>query len=49
MCAEEVHLCGEASATEIVREFAQTVGDEFEVRRYKRLTPLSVLDKAIGR
>ena len=48
VCAQEVHLCGEASAIELVREFAHTVGDDFEVRRYKRLTPLTVMDKAIG-
>ena len=48
VCAEEVHLCGEVSSIELVREFAESVGDVFEVRKYKRLTPLKVLDKAIG-
>lgn len=47
VCAEEVHVCGEGAAIELVRELALVVGDEFEVRRYKRLTPLTVLDRAI--
>ncbi len=48
LCAEEIHLCGEASAINIVQEMAQAVGDEFEVRKYKRLTSLTVLDTALG-
>ena len=47
VCALEVHVCGEASAIDMVKEFAETVGDEFEVRKYKRLNPLKVLDKAL--
>ena len=46
--ANEVHVCGESSAINFVRELALVTGDEFEVRKYKRLTPLTVLNKAVG-
>ena len=47
--ADEVHLCGEDSCIALVQEFAEALGDEFEVRKYKRLTSLTLLDKAIGK
>ncbi|KAK2145127.1 hypothetical protein LSH36_701g02017 [Paralvinella palmiformis] len=46
-CAQEVHVCGEASAIDIVKDIAMEIGDELEVRKYKRLTPIEVLDKAV--
>ena len=49
VCAEEVHVCGEASAIDLVSELMMVTGDEMEVRRYKRLTPLQYQDKAIGK
>ena len=48
MCAEELHLCGEASAVDIVEELAQRMGDSFEVRHYERLTRLTTLDVGLG-
>ena len=48
MCAQEVHLCGEASAIDLVRDLAMETGDTLEVRKYKRLTSLTVLKKPIG-
>ncbi|XP_005092180.1 ATP-dependent RNA helicase SUPV3L1, mitochondrial [Aplysia californica] len=45
--AEEIHVCGEASSIDLVRELALTTGEEVEVRRYKRLTNLSYLDHAV--
>ncbi|XP_066962711.1 ATP-dependent RNA helicase SUV3 homolog, mitochondrial [Macrobrachium rosenbergii] len=42
LCAREVHICGEECAIDIVRELALAAGEEVEVRRYKRLTPLSI-------
>ncbi|XP_076434854.1 ATP-dependent RNA helicase SUPV3L1, mitochondrial-like [Babylonia areolata] len=47
MCAHEVHLCGEASAIDLVQELMMATGDEVEVRRYKRLTKLEYLDRAV--
>ena len=48
VCAYEVHVCGEESCIDLVKELALVTGDEFEVRKYKRLTPLKVLNEAIG-
>ena len=41
-------MCGEGSCIDLVKELALVTGDEFEVRKYKRLTPLKVLNEAIG-
>lgn len=42
IAAEEVHICGDPSAIEIVRSLMLSTGDEFEIRRYERLTSLTV-------
>ena len=42
-------MCGEPAAIELVRELVEQIGEEFEVRKYKRLTPLKVANKAVGR
>ncbi|KAJ7403227.1 ATP-dependent RNA helicase SUPV3L1, mitochondrial [Pitangus sulphuratus] len=47
LCAEEIHVCGEAAAVDLVTELMYTTGEEVEVRNYKRLTPLTVLDYAL--
>nr|XP_028585294.1 ATP-dependent RNA helicase SUPV3L1, mitochondrial [Podarcis muralis] len=47
LCAEEIHVCGEAAAINLVTELMYTTGEEVEVRNYKRLTPLKVLDQAL--
>jgi len=49
ICAQEIHLCGEESGIEFVRHIAMETGDDVEVRKYKRLTSLTVLDKAVGK
>lgn len=46
--AEEVHVCGEESGIELIRDLALTTGDTIEIRKYKRLTNLKILDKALG-
>ena len=46
--AEEVHVCGEAAAIDLVREICISTGEEVEVRNYKRLTKLVVEEKAVG-
>ncbi|XP_053307034.1 ATP-dependent RNA helicase SUPV3L1, mitochondrial [Spea bombifrons] len=47
LCAEEIHICGEAAAINLVTELMFTTGEEVEVRKYDRLTPLKVLDQAM--
>ncbi|KAK7072755.1 ATP-dependent RNA helicase supv3l1, mitochondrial [Halocaridina rubra] len=42
LCAREIHVCGEASAIDLVKDIALIAGEEVEVRRYKRLTTLTV-------
>ena len=46
--AEEVHLCGEPAAIELVKNILVTTGEQPEVRQYKRLTALNVESKALG-
>ncbi|XP_043219384.1 ATP-dependent RNA helicase SUV3 homolog, mitochondrial-like [Amphibalanus amphitrite] len=47
VAAEEVHLCGEPAALELIQEMALCCGEEVEVRRYKRLSPLVCEDTAL--
>ncbi|XP_039993812.1 ATP-dependent RNA helicase SUPV3L1, mitochondrial [Xiphias gladius] len=47
LCAEEIHVCGEPAAIDFVRELMYTTGEEVEVHTYQRLTPFSVLDRAV--
>ncbi|XP_069835212.1 ATP-dependent RNA helicase SUPV3L1, mitochondrial [Dendropsophus ebraccatus] len=47
ICAQEIHLCGEAAAINLVTELMYTTGEEVEVRNYERLTSLKILDHAL--
>ncbi|XP_077992177.1 ATP-dependent RNA helicase SUPV3L1, mitochondrial-like [Glandiceps talaboti] len=47
ICAEEIHLCGEPAAIDLVKSLMTETEEEVEVRQYKRLTPLKVLDNAL--
>lgn len=47
LIAEEVHLCGEPGAIELIRQLCLTTGEDVEVRNYKRLTELKVEDSAL--
>lgn len=47
--AEEIHVCGEASAIDLVKEICISTGEEVEVRTNKRLTELKIMDKAVGK
>lgn len=40
--AAELHLCGDASALPLVQQLCAETGEEVEVRRYDRFTPLQV-------
>ncbi|KAG7305200.1 RNA helicase [Plutella xylostella] len=46
--ADEIHLCGEAGAINLIEEICNTTGEEMEVRTYKRLTELKVQDSALS-
>ena len=45
--AEEVHVCGEAAAIDVVKEIIMSASEEIELRRYKRLTELIIEDTAL--
>ncbi|XP_077421024.1 ATP-dependent RNA helicase SUPV3L1, mitochondrial isoform X2 [Vanacampus margaritifer] len=47
LCAEEIHVCGEPAAIDFIRELMYTTGEEVEVHTYQRLTPFSILNKAV--
>uniref|UniRef100_A0A7N6FDJ2 ATP-dependent RNA helicase SUPV3L1, mitochondrial n=1 Tax=Anabas testudineus TaxID=64144 RepID=A0A7N6FDJ2_ANATE len=47
LCAEEIHVCGEPAAIDFIRELMYTTGEEMEVHTYQRLTPFSILDRAV--
>ena len=42
--AEEIHVCGEAAAIDVVKEMMLTADEDVEVRKYKRLTELVIED-----
>ncbi|KAL6767380.1 hypothetical protein ACKKBF_B35050 [Auxenochlorella protothecoides x Auxenochlorella symbiontica] len=46
--ANEIHLCGDGSAVELVRSLAAAMGDELEVRSYDRFTALAVEPGGLG-
>lgn len=46
--AKEVHMCGEESAVPLIKRLASITGDELEIKHYKRLGKLTVLDEPIG-
>ncbi|KAI0344979.1 P-loop containing nucleoside triphosphate hydrolase protein [Trametopsis cervina] len=45
--AREVHVCGEEAAVPLVQSLIQGTGDEFEVHRYTRLTPLTIAEESL--
>jgi len=47
LCAKEVHLCGEETAVEVVKDLVRETGDELIINRYQRLTPLRVANKSL--
>lgn len=40
--ADEVHLCGEPGAIELIQQLSSTTGEDVEIRNYKRLTELRI-------
>ncbi|OAF66361.1 hypothetical protein A3Q56_05920 [Intoshia linei] len=47
LCAQELHVCGDESAINLIKSLTIDCGDEFEVHTYKRLTPLKIDKKAL--
>ena len=47
LCAKEVHLCGEETAVEVVKDLVKETGDELIINRYQRLTPLRVANMSL--
>lgn len=45
--ADEIHVCGEAGAAELLQRICDTTGEVVEIRSYKRLTELDVEDSAL--
>ncbi|KAH8292151.1 hypothetical protein KR054_006321 [Drosophila jambulina] len=48
LIADEVHVCGEAGSLELLEKICETTGETVEVRRYDRLTELTVESSALG-
>lgn len=40
--AKEIHVCGSGEAVDLVKKFAETAGDDFELRSYERRSPLEI-------
>lgn len=47
LMAEEIHLCGEEASYDLLAALSMTCDEEIEVRRYKRLTDLTVETTAL--
>ena len=45
--AKEVHLCGEERSVPLIRELAASMGDDIEIRTYKRLSPLETMSTSL--
>ncbi|XP_074601092.1 suv3 RNA helicase [Brevipalpus obovatus] len=45
--ANEVHICGEEAALNVIKEIILPMGEEIEVHKYERLTKLTLQDQAI--
>lgn len=45
--ADEVHVCGETGALELIKRMCLTTGEMVEVNEYARLTPLTIENKPL--
>ncbi|GJQ09140.1 hypothetical protein GpartN1_g931.t1 [Galdieria partita] len=46
--ASEVHLCGDPSTKDLLKQLAERCGDEFEEKEYFRQTPLNISSKSLN-
>ena len=47
IAAEEIHVCGEAAAIDIVREICLSIGEDVEVVKHQRKTKLIQEDHGV--
>jgi ATP-dependent RNA helicase SUPV3L1/SUV3 len=40
--ADEIHLCGEERSVELIKKLCKSIGEEVQVKHYKRLTGLEI-------
>lgn len=45
--ANEIHVCGEEAAINLIESLCSTTGEDVEIRKYKRLTELELEDTAL--
>uniref|UniRef100_A0A061RJP5 RNA helicase n=2 Tax=Tetraselmis sp. GSL018 TaxID=582737 RepID=A0A061RJP5_9CHLO len=45
--AQEIHLCGDSSASSLVRQIVEDMGEDLEFQSYDRFTPLEVEAEAL--
>ncbi|MBC75522.1 MAG: hypothetical protein CME64_05845 [Halobacteriovoraceae bacterium] len=45
--ADEIHLCGDHSVLDLVKQILSLTGDELEIKEYTRMTKLDVMNKQI--
>ena len=45
--AEEIHLCGEKAAIDVIKEMLLSTGEQIEVNHYERLTSLTIEDTCL--
>lgn len=48
LIAEEVHVCGEYGAIELLKKICETTNETVEVHTYERLTELTIENSALG-
>ncbi|XP_023527154.1 ATP-dependent RNA helicase SUV3, mitochondrial isoform X1 [Cucurbita pepo subsp. pepo] len=48
ICADELHLCGDAAVVPLVQEILKVTGDDIEVQYYERLSPLIPMKVPLG-
>eukprot|EP00803_Ostreobium_quekettii_P001475 evm.model.scf_100EXC.6 EVM.evm.TU.scf_100EXC.6 scf_100EXC:44762-53616(+) len=46
--AQVVYVCGDESAIELLQHLCEECGDELEIRKFQRLSPLTVQKEALG-
>lgn len=45
--ANEIHVCGDLTASDLISDLSFLTGDDFELKTYERLTSLAIMDKPL--
>lgn len=48
LAANEIHLCGGLESAELVQKMCEDIGDDFELVKYERLSPLEVEQESLN-